>query len=661
MEDAALLLVATPATFALGAVLSLALGTRARAANVAGPALALLGCALTALIAARGLSASAPLSAHFSWQIPLGVMLLEVDPLSAWFLAPVAGLGALAAVYGRTYLKAYRERKNLGVAWFAFNLLLGGMATVVLARNGVLFLMAWEIMSLSAWFLVSFEHEKEEARSAGWIYLVATHIGAAALFVLFLLLRRYDSGSADFTTALAEGAPVSVLLLLAIFGFGAKAGLVPLHVWLPEAHAAAPSHVSAVMSGVLVKMGIYGILRMVLVLGPPAAWFPVAMIALGLAGGLLGIAAAIGQRDVKRTLAYSTIENVGIIVLGIGVGTWGWTHGDAAIAGLGLGGALLHVWNHAAMKGLLFLGAGSVLHGAGTKDIERLGGLMRRMPWTGALLTVGAVAITGLPPLNGFVGEWLIYVGLVHGGRAGAAAGSVGLLVVVGLFSLVGALTAACFARLVGIVLLGSPRAPEATDAHESEGGMLLPMAILAGVCVAFGVGAGPLLKLAGRVMAQFVPGAVVPDIGPLSTMGLFVWAALLSGAVGLFVALRGRPAPRAETWGCGYAAPTARMQYTGRSFAELIETHLVPVGLAPSARTPVIEGTLAHPARYSVDYADATLRAVYQPFFRRWAIRFARLRRYQQGKTWLYVGYIGAVVVLALAWSALRTGGGAS
>lgn len=657
MQGAPLLLTAAPATFALGALASLLLANRPRVANLAGPAVVLLGCTISAVVAAFGLLAPEPVAARLAWQIPFGAVILEADPLSGWFLVPVSLLGALASIYGHGYLKAYVGRKNLGAAWSAYNLLLGGMATALLARNGALFLMGWEIMSLSAWYLVSFEHERDEVRQAGWIYLVATHISIAALLVLFVLLRHTSGGSADFTEVARGAAPTSALLLLALVGFGTKAGLLPGHVWLPSAHAAAPSHVSAIMSGVVVKMGIYGILRLLLVLGRPPLWFPITMMILGLLGGLLGVASALGQRDLKRILAYSTIENIGIITLGIGVGAWGWSRGDPAVASLGFGGALLHVWNHAAMKALLFLGAGSVLHGAGTRDIEHLGGLMRRMPWTGAMLTLGAVAVAGLPPLNGFTGEWLITMGLIHGGQRGGGVGDVGMLLTVGLFSVVGALAAVCFTRLVGIVLLGSPRTAEASRAHESGPTMLGPMVVLAGLCVASGLATGPLLTMAGPVLRQFFPVPVLADSGGVSEMGLIVWAGLLLGALILLRRLRQQPSEEAETWGCGYAAPTSRMQYTGHSFAELAETHLVPAALQPQAGPGALREIFPGPLRHLVDYADATLRLVYLPLFDNWARRFAQLRTYQQGKTWFYVGYIGAVLILGLAWSALRPG----
>src|SRR5262249_14191397 len=263
---------------------------------------------------------------------------------------------------------------------------------------------------------VTFEHEKAEVRRAGWVYLIATHLGVAFLFLTFVLLGR-SAGSLEFSAfrsmpALGAGL-AGLIFVLALVGFGAKAGFVPFHVWLPEAHPAAPSHVSALMSAVMIKMGVYGILRTLTFLGPPAPWWGPTLAGLGLLTGLVGIALAGQQRDVKRVLAYSSIENVGLIGLGLGVGLWGQASDRPAVAVLGLTAALLHTWNHALMKGLTFLAAGSVLHGTGTRDVEKLGGLMKRMPWTANLLLVGAVAIAALPPLNGFASKWLLYLGLM--------------------------------------------------------------------------------------------------------------------------------------------------------------------------------------------------------------------------------------------------------
>jgi formate hydrogenlyase subunit 3/multisubunit Na+/H+ antiporter MnhD subunit len=283
---------------------------------------------------------------------------------------------------------AYRDEKALGVSWFFFNLLVASMALVVVARNGILFLVAWELMALASFFLVTMQDDEERVRDAGRTYLVASHLGTAFLLVLFIMLAG-GTDSLDFDR-FAAGSHAGLLFILAAIGFGTKAGFVPLHVWLPEAHPAAPSHVSAVMSGVMIKTGIYGLVRTLTFLGPLPAWAGWLLVGVGVTSGVLGVLFALAQHDLKRLLAYHSVENIGIITLGLGLGLVGLRAGFAPLAVLGFAGALLHVLNHALFKGLLFLGAGAVLHGTKTRDMEELGGLLKRMPWTGPLFLIGA-------------------------------------------------------------------------------------------------------------------------------------------------------------------------------------------------------------------------------------------------------------------------------
>ncbi len=301
-----------------------------------------------------------PVELHQSWAIPFGEFAIELDSLSAWFLLPILLLSALAAVYGVGSLADAGARRSLGPSWFYFNLLVASMMLVVLARNAVLFLVAWEVMALASFFLVTFDDEKEEVRSAGWVYLVATHLGTAFLFIFFLLAAR-STGSFDFNTWAEHGlgteAKLGLLFLLAVIGFGVKAGFMPLHVWLPEAHPAAPSHVSALMSGVMIKTGIYGLFRSLTFLGSPPLWWGWVLIGIGLSSGILGVLFALAQHDLKRLLAYHSVENIGIIAIGMGCGVVGVSTNNPVLAFLGFGGSLLHVVNHALFKGLLFLGA----------------------------------------------------------------------------------------------------------------------------------------------------------------------------------------------------------------------------------------------------------------------------------------------------------------
>jgi formate hydrogenlyase subunit 3/multisubunit Na+/H+ antiporter MnhD subunit len=563
-------------------------------------------------------------------------------------------------VYGFFYMESTWSRRAAGPPAFFFNLMLASMVLVLLARGAVILLVAWEIMTLASYLLVTFEHEEAEVRRAGWVYLIAGHIGVAFLVAFFLVLGRQAAGLGftELAASHAGGAFGVLVLLLAIVGFGVKAGIVPLHVWLPEAHAAAPSHVSALMSGVLIKLGLYGILRALTFLAP-ARWPGPLLLAIGVMGGLLGISLALYQRDMKRVLAYSSIENVGVMLIGIGLGIWATRTGHPYVAALGVCGGLLHVWNHSLMKGLMFLGAGSVLHGAGSKDLERLGGLLRRMPGTGTSMIVGAVAITSLPPLNGFASEWLVYLGLLGGGlELGSGPGLV-LFLVTAVLATMGVLATLCFVRLVGVCLLGQPRSKPAADAHESPFGIVAPLALLVLACAAMALFARHLVPMLGRVAEEVLgtPLDVAPAasrLGGIATISVAVWIAIGAGAALLAVLLRGRRAAD-DTWGCGYVAPTARMQYTGRSFAEIMAEHLLPPMFRARVAVKAPRGIFAEPTRISSDSTDPVTRSVSEPFLGTWAKRFARLRWVQQGSLHIYLVYILAAVTSALAWTSLR------
>jgi formate hydrogenlyase subunit 3/multisubunit Na+/H+ antiporter MnhD subunit len=621
-----------------------------------------------------------------------GSLVLGADALSAFFLVAVFVLGGFAAAYGRDYWldegqghgdgQEEHERgvpRPLGGSWLAFNSFLASLVLVLVARDAVLFLVGWESMSLLAFLLVATEHDKPEVRRAGWVYLIATHIGTAFVTAMFLVLATEAKGleyAAFARTTLPEGTR-ALVFLLAVLGFGVKAGFAPLHVWLPEAHAAAPSHVSALMSGVLIKIGLYGLLRTLMFLGAPAAWWGGALIVIGLTGGLLGIAIGAYQRDLKRVLAYSSIVNIGLITLALGRAIWGRAQGLRALAAVAGAGALLHLWNHTLMKGLMFLSAGSVLHGAGTKDLERLGGLMKRMPRTATLMMVGATAIAALPPMNGFASEWLIYLGLIDGGRSGGIGGMTFFLVA-GVVATIGGTACLCFVRLIGTSLLGEPRSLAAREAKESPDGMIVPMAALALLSMAIAVFPRAALGLLGPALTQLLGGfATLADIGgaPLETLGVINLAlvlALVGGGFGLSALLRRRPLESGQTWGCGYVAPTPRMQYTGRSFVELLSEHLLPRAFRPkvfksrpSLAEPASASSEAPRARplfmpqteFGADGADPLTRGVYEPFMSGWASRVLRLRWVQQGNLQLYLAYIVIIAMLLIGWLSVRDG----
>jgi formate hydrogenlyase subunit 3/multisubunit Na+/H+ antiporter MnhD subunit len=597
------------------------------------------------------------------WAVPGGEFHVTLDALSAWFLLPTLGLSALAAIYGSEYLAAWRGRKALGASWLFFNGLVASMGLVMLARNAVLFLVAWEVMALASFFLVTFEDEQDSVRDAGWIYLVATHLGTACLLALFVMLGR-ETGTMDLERWAAAGTRepggAAGLFVLAVLGFGAKAGFLPLHVWLPEAHPAAPSHVSALMSGVMIKTGIYGLLRALTFLGPPPLWWGWVLIGIGLTSGVVGVLFALAQRDLKRLLAYSSVENIGFIALGLGLGLVGASLHSPWLMLLGLSGALWHVVNHALFKGLLFLGAGSVLHGAGTRDIDRLGGLLKRMPWTGAAFLVGAVAIAGLPPLNGFISELFLLVGAYRSVAAGGTTAAVaGLAVLTGL-ALISGLTAACFTKAFGIAFLGEPRSECAARAHEVGWAMRGPMMALAAACVGLGLCAPLVARLMVPALAEWtrLPVASVhATLAPATRILTLVVASslMLLALVCLLTALRrwlltGRNVTTAVTWDCGYAAPTARMQYTASSFAQPL-THLLQALLRTRARVTRPDGILPRGAALATETPDLCRDRVYQPAFFHLNEGLAKLRWLQHGNVQLYVLYIALTLLALLLW----------
>jgi len=597
------------------------------------------------------------------WPVPFGEFFLELDPLTAWFLFSTLLLSALAAVYGAGYLRVWQGRRSLGPVWFFYCVLVLGMMLVLLARNAVLFLFAWELMAVASFFLVTFEYEREAIREAGWIYFVATHLGTAFLLAFFLLLAR-DTGSMDFTVWAEKGVQAqglaSILFLLAIIGFGTKAGFMPLHVWLPEAHPAAPSHVSALMSGVMIKTGIYGLLRALTFLGAPPMWWGWGLIAIGLSSGVLGVLFALAQHDLKRLLAYHSVENIGIIALGLGAGLLGMSTGSSMLIVLGFGGGLLHVVNHALFKGLLFLGAGAVLHGTGTLEIDHLGGLLKRMPWTAATFLIGAVAISGLPPLNGFVSEFLIFLGAFKGGVSTGGAIAVPLLALIAGLALIGGLAAACFTKAFGIVFLGEPRSEHVSHAHEADWTMRLPMLILAAGCVLIGLFAPVVVGSLQAVLENLThlqPAAVSENLAAVASplawvvIGTVAFLLLLLALILLRRGLlAGRRVETNVTWGCGYAQPTARMQYTASSFAQPLMDLFRPL-LGTKKKISPPRGFFPEEAALKTVTPDISHEEVYRPVFGRINEWLSQLRWVQHGKVQLYVLYIAVTLIVLLIW----------
>lgn len=599
-------------------------------------------------------------SMQMKWAVPFGSFSVRIDPLSAVFLIPILGLSSIAAVYGVEYLFSYRVGKNLGVPWFFYNLLLIGMMLVVAAGNGLLFLVAWEIMSIASFFLVTFEYQKQTVRQAGLIYLIAMHIGTAFLIVFFIVLCN-GTGSMDFDKISAiSSVKASLLFLLAILGFGTKAGLMPLHVWLPYAHPAAPSHVSAVMSGVMIKTGIYGLVRTFTLLGTPPAWWGWVLIAAGAVSGVLGVLFALAQHDLKRLLAYHSVENIGIIILGLGVGLLGIHLRSHGLAILGFSGGLFHVLNHAVFKGLLFLGAGSVLHSSGTGHLDLLGGLIKRMPWTASAFLIGSVAISGLPPLNGFASEFLIYLGVFKNDAGSGLEALVLALIGIGSLALIGGLALACFTKAFGIIFLGHPRSPFAQQAHEAGLCMKFSMVTLAVCCIGLGLLSPFIVKSAEHVIFEItsIPiQQVRTELASASTVLLsFVLGSLVFAAVLFSLAvlrrqlLKNRSIRQSVTWDCGYAQPDSRMQYTAASFAQPL-MDLFKLFLRTRKKISSPDGIFPTRSALHTDTADPGEKYLYLPLFQGIRALFARLQWLQHGRLQIYILYIALTLWILLIW----------
>lgn len=645
-----------------GGVMAWVLRRRERLSGAIGAATVIAGSVPALAAALNVLLTGTPIDRIAPWPIPMASFAVEVDTISAFFLCAIFGLSILSALYGWAYLKPNGGgHAGRGGSWLWFNLLVVSMALVVTARNAVIFLLAWEAMSLASFFLVAFESDWEQVRHAAWIYLVATHLGSALLLAMFTLIGTH-TGTLDFAAwdALRNAGAVfrGAVFIMGLVGFGVKAGMYPFHVWLPEAHPAAPSHVSALMSGVMIKTGIYAFIRLVSMLGQPPPWWGWLVLGIGAASGILGVVFALAQHDIKRLLAYHSVENIGIILLGIGMGLLGWSYGLWFVMAAGFAGGLLHVLNHAVFKGLLFLAAGAVVHSTGCRNMEQLGGILRRMPQTGAAFLTGAAAISGLPPLNGFVSEFLVYIAAFAAMLKGPSGLIVPAIAAVGALTLIGGLASACFVKAFGVVFLGEPRSGAAADAHECEWAMRVPQLILAACCFAI-VWVAPWLAPALFRAAAGISG--VPVEAWLSRMtpldSALIWISAGSAALlcaGLLLAilrrelLRGRRVGWTGTWDCGFAAPTPRMQYTASSFAQPITAMFkFALGLKINAKLP--SGFFPRRASFETHAGDTANKYLFHPLFRfvDWAM--ARLRWLQEGRVQIYVLYVTAVLVILL------------
>ena len=511
-----------------------------------------------------------------------------IDPLSAFFIIVISVMSLASVIYSRGYLNPYIEQgKNINSHLVFLPMLIASMLLVVTCQNALMFLICWEIMSLSSFFLVIFENEKKEVLKAGIKYLVFMHFSVLFIIMAFAILS-ITSGSLDFSSfafALQHNKHLANLVfILAFIGFGTKAGFVPFHNWLPDAHPAAPSHVSAIMSGVMIKTGIYGILRILSLIHTPSIFISYLVLVISVISALYGVLYAITQHDLKRLLAYHSIENIGIIGIGIGVGMLGIAYSHPIVAVLGFAGGILHILNHSIFKELLFLSAGSVYIKTHTRNVEVLGGLIKSMPATALLFLIGSIAICGLPPFNGFISEFLVYFGMFKGLSIHNFFSMVTLLFSIAGLALVGTMAVLCFTKAFSIIFLGMPRSEAAEKVQNDTGKtMILPMSFLAILTLLIGLFPQYVfdyLLMPVHVVTGFTPAGTSEPVSLMQTISGYALAfVLFLGVVAaLKLLLTKNKIDIQETWGCGYNRGNNHMQYTASSYASPFLSMLRPL-----------------------------------------------------------------------------------
>jgi hydrogenase-4 component B len=674
------LLIASLCGYAIGAVGGLLFMRREKLAAAFTFGVAALS-ASSSLLAGLFILAGAPPGANGPLDllpplIPYLKFTVRLDPLGAFFLVLVSVLGMAISIYSLGYARGFFGRKNVGVLGASYNALLLATTLLFAADNIWVFLIAWELMALTAFCLVSFEHEKPETRQAGVLFFIMSHIDAGCIIAGFLLLFQ-ASGDYSFSSLHDIGARMSsghrnAAFVLFLLGFGIKSGVVPLHVWLPVAHPVAPSNVSALMSGVLIKTGIYGLTRVCFdFLGPPPLGWGVTILAVGTVSAVLGVLYALMEHDLKRLLAYHSIENIGIILMGLGASLIFLHTGHPRLAALGLIAGMYHTINHASFKGLLFLGAGAVAQATHTRNMEEMGGLSKQMRETAFYFLVGAVAISALPPLNGFVSEWLTYQSLLQGFDVTESMWRLVFPLSGAMLALTGALAAACFVKAFGITFLGQPRSERAANAVEAAPSMRIGMALLTAVCVLLGLFPTAFIRLLDPLTQQLIGeqisqqltvanglalGSLSQNPGTISTLGMALTGiCLLPIPLALWL-IFGRKARkrRGPTWACGQPGLTPQMEYTATGFSKPVR--MIFKALFQPRRdvqreydfSPYFATTI----RFESHIEEVFVERLYRPL-RIWILRVSRrVRALQAGSIHAYLLYIFVTLLLLLLFA---------
>lgn len=599
---------------------------------------------------------SLPISSFFEF-------VFHGDSLSGFFIIVISILSFSVSIYSIGYTKGPGNSRLMG---FCFNMFILSMYAVVLSGNIITFLISWETMSIVSYFLVTFDLSEKSSR-AGLIYAVMTHIGTAFIILLFLILYSY-TGDMDFSGMRGDAERLDVeiktiVFLFSILGFGTKAGIIPLHTWLPRAHPAAPSNISSLMSGVMIKTGIYGFIRINMdILGQGPEWWGTTIIVIGAISSILGVLYALMEHDIKRLLAYHSVENIGIILLGIGAAMMFKSNGMYVLSSLALVSGLYHTLNHAVFKGLLFLGAGSVMYATHTKNMEEMGGLLKTMPYTGLFFLVGSVSICGLPPFNGFVSEWLTYQALLLGFNSPSVAAKIISPLGGAALALTGALAAACFVKAFGISFLGMPRSQHSRDVKESSPSMIIGMALLALLCLLFGIFPGTALIFISPASYLLTGSAGIPynrgflqiaeNLSSLSPAGILITMVVMSVAtlIFIFTVSGSRKIKYGDSWDCGMPALTPRMQYTASAFTKPLKMIFRRIYLPKRDLrvSYILKPFFVKSIKYSGEITPFFERYFYEPVIVFVHAIAGKLRLLQSGSLHLYLGYI-LITLIAL------------
>src|SRR5713101_1765862 len=665
------------AGYVAGLLFPLCFPAKPRVQNILAHGSAGLASGAGILLGVIGLFAPEPWTASVQSTIPFLSFAVRLDSLASFFVLTISLVGLAASIYAFGYVNEFYGRASIAVLGALFNGFLLSMTLVVIADNGFFFLIVWELMSLLSYFFVVTEHEKAEVRYAGLFYLIMTHVGTAFMILAFLIFFQ-AGGSFSFEAFRHPEQPLpegmrTLVFLMALIGFGSKAGIVPLHVWLPYAHPAAPSHISALMSGVMIKTAIYALVRVYFDFlgGQFPWWWGFVVLVIGAVSALLGVMYALMEHDLKSLLAYHSVENIGIILLGIGAGMIFQTYGLTEFAALGLLAGLYHTINHAMFKALLFLGAGSLLYATHTRNMEEYGGLLRRMPWTGVCFLIGAVSIAALPPTNGFVSEWLVFQSLFLSFHIPAVLLKLMLPLAAAMLALTSVLALTCFAKAFGISFLALPRSFHARHAEEVPITMRIEMGLLAVVCVLLGLAPMVVVPMLDRVVSPFagmsIEGKVLAldgwalapvnvEFSSLSTPVLALLLVALSMlGLGLVVMFGGLVKKRYyKTWGCGINL-TPRMEYTATGFVQPIK-RVFSTLYQPTVK---LETELLEESQYFVKrrHFEFHIEPVFQKYFYDPVVACfigmaERLRVIQAGNLHLYLGYIFVTLIVLLLFA---------